>query len=450
MDKKADNKKSTHDSKQRPFVWRSQQWLVAETTNFKETRLEEVLSSWKEDVEFMFQTCSLCTLSTTGGVIDEKVDTDFRKGLDHVHYPETSLMFYCWHPDENILIFTTPTEKDLKYQNIKANDKVSLLLHNFAGNASSQAMFHSRPGMSITCYGIASICQKKEESKYRKVLSKHAGYAHAYQGRGTKLIKIELKALLLVNIRGEVLRLRNASKPITTKPHRSQKRKLLDLAVDDAAAERNDLYSADTVEKGRIVNEKTGRRKGSLHPIIHIIPNDVVCDQSGDEKKNCEKMRPYDPSTFLSAYKKSHINDRAKNKFLPHERMGPRLGRSAGCLDDPPPNVKTLTTPDLRKFFVKNEMDTQHLSCFYRGEFIDNRWLWYRVAEFGGYDQVNKMALWRMVGISLGAPPSCSDIANVFKKHYERALLEFERAFPVPHVEVSKVKKAIQHLSLNL
>ena len=114
--------------------------------------------------------------------------------------------------------------------------------------------------------------------------------------------------------------------------------------------------------------------------------------------------------------------------------MGPPLGRQYGFLDEheTPPNVTLITNTILKSFHDENNISPKIVH--YRGRPIDFVSLWYRVAEFGGYDQVTQCKLWRTVGLSLGAPEICGTISNKFKDVYEKNLLDFERHHPVPKV----------------
>merc|ERR1711920_42668 len=182
----------SEDSSKEPqeFFWWNRRWRVTEALNISKEALEKLKEDGEGDVDFLFRTCTLCTLSTCAD-----------------SHPESSLMFYTYDPSEITFIFNTPSKADLKYQNIVKNKNVSVLLHNFEGASATQSLLHSKQALAVTVYGEAKICSKKEEEAYLISTGKHATYAKAYQGSHTVMFKLQVSSLLHVNVKGEVLRL---------------------------------------------------------------------------------------------------------------------------------------------------------------------------------------------------------------------------------------------------
>ena len=157
-------------------------------------------------MEFLLESSTLCTLATVGH------DTG---ASDFDAYPETSLMFFTWVPEERAIVFTTPTEglhggHDLKFRNIQRTPKVSMLFHNFDGGAASSAMFHSRAGLAVTAYGHARVLRGEEDATFRAMLLRRtaANNGGAYiKPDSSVIVKVDIEGWLAVTINGEVLRL---------------------------------------------------------------------------------------------------------------------------------------------------------------------------------------------------------------------------------------------------
>ena len=75
-------------------------------------------------------------------------------------------MFFSFDEKSQQIVFSTP--KDLKYRNMVANPRVSVLLHNFEGNAATQSLFSGVRPLAVTLYGVAKIAGGEEEKQGRK------------------------------------------------------------------------------------------------------------------------------------------------------------------------------------------------------------------------------------------------------------------------------------------
>ena len=193
-------------------TWCKHSWTVATADGFKSTdRLDLLLKTWCTQVDFILGNCQLCTLATQGRRVAVGDGTSTQAMLDcHVSaYPETSLMFYAYDPAACEVVFTTPTTGDIKFKNISSYSKCSLLIHNYEGAAASRSLLHEQPGLALTLYGTARIVNTMdEEKKSREAIADQANEENsAYAKDGAAVIKVEIEGLLLVNSKGEVLRL---------------------------------------------------------------------------------------------------------------------------------------------------------------------------------------------------------------------------------------------------
>lgn len=148
---------------------------------------------WDVEVLSLLKHCSLCYLATS---------------FDNA--PELSLMFFKWEPGSFSLVFSTP--KDRKYENMVQNGNVAVLLHNYEGTAATSSLLGGLRPLAVTLYGEvnqvevngADMIDVDETGE----TSGSFQYAGAFTGLGKATCRVEIKELLLVNVKGATLRLK--------------------------------------------------------------------------------------------------------------------------------------------------------------------------------------------------------------------------------------------------
>ena len=133
---------------------------------------------WGSDLEFLLEHCPLSYLATASPV----------------GAPELSLMFFNYVPGDCAVYFNTP--KGLKLENILANERVSMLVHNFEGKAATESLFKGVKAQAFTLYGVASIGASAGED----------GYDASFRGKGRVEIKLDVDSVLVVNQSGQSFR----------------------------------------------------------------------------------------------------------------------------------------------------------------------------------------------------------------------------------------------------
>lgn len=136
---------------------------------------------WGADLEFLLEHCPLSYLATASP-----------EGA-----PELSLMFFSFVPGDCAVYFNTP--KGLKLENILANERVSMLVHNFEGKAATESLFKGVKAQAFTLYGVASIGASAGEDGYDN-------RDEAFRGKGRVEIKLDVDSVLVVNQSGQSFR----------------------------------------------------------------------------------------------------------------------------------------------------------------------------------------------------------------------------------------------------
>lgn len=137
---------------------------------------------WGNDVQFLLKNCSLSYLATaspTGA-------------------PELSLMFFSFDAVNNTILFNTPRGR--KLDNILANERVSMLLHNFEGKAATQSLFAGIKAQSFTLYGRASVMSGIAKQPSAE------DYDKAFKGSNKVKVQFVVDKVLVVNQRGHSFR----------------------------------------------------------------------------------------------------------------------------------------------------------------------------------------------------------------------------------------------------
>ena len=127
--------------------------------------------------------------------------------------PDVHIMFFTYHKQDNVVIVTT--KKDKKYDDIILNPNVSVLIHSFEGRACIQCSFQDQKPSSATIYGMAYIPEKEKEDEYRQCqVNAHPKWGDAFIGEEKVLVAIKVERLLIVDIRGKVIRWKGEERKI--------------------------------------------------------------------------------------------------------------------------------------------------------------------------------------------------------------------------------------------
>lgn len=156
---------------------------------------------WHNGLHFLLNNSELSTLATFSQTFSEG--------------SESSLMFNTFYPQDGVLLFVS--KEDVKTQNIRDNKKVSVLLNSFEGRAATNALLGAQIGaLAMTVYGNASIVQpdSDKEKQYRAAqVAAHPEFAGAFQGQNTTVFSVTLNAILIVDVHGRTVRVRDPLSP---------------------------------------------------------------------------------------------------------------------------------------------------------------------------------------------------------------------------------------------
>jgi len=141
-----------------------------------------------EEFLFLAEHCQLCFLTTCND-----------------NTPDIHIMFFTYHPEDNVIILTT--KKDKKYEDIVANPNVSILLHSFEGRASTQCSFQDQRPASATVYSKAFFPEDIMDKDYRLwQINAHPKWGDAFRGQDKVVIAFPVEKLLIVDVKGKVTR----------------------------------------------------------------------------------------------------------------------------------------------------------------------------------------------------------------------------------------------------
>jgi hypothetical protein len=144
-----------------------------------------------EEFTFLAENCQLCFLTTS---------------KDNI--PDIHIMFFTYCKEDNVVILTT--KKDKKYEDIVSNPNVSILIHSFEGRASTQCSFQGQKPASATIYSKAMLNTGDKEKEYRQLqINTHPKWGDAFRGEEKAVLVFPLEKLLIVDVKGKVMRWEN-------------------------------------------------------------------------------------------------------------------------------------------------------------------------------------------------------------------------------------------------